>query len=186
MNVYDFDKTIFYPDSSYAFFCFCLKHYPAAFLRTAPQVIGYSLLYAVGAVRTKTLKEQLFSFLRYLPEPREAVEAFWRGSFAGIGEWYLTQKKEDDLIITASPEFLVGVAAERLGVRLIGTRMDIQSGRISGENCHDDEKVNRFREAYPDGEIDEFYSDSLSDTPLAMIAKRAFLVKKGKLSAWPN
>ena len=64
--------------------------------------------------------------------------------------------------------------------------MDIHSGKISGENCHDEEKVRRFYEVYPDGEIDAFYSDSLADTPLASIAKHAFLVKKGIMSAWPN
>ena len=186
MNVYDFDKTIFYPDSSYAFFCYCLKHYPAAVLQTAPQILAYSLLYALGAVRTKALKEKLFSFLRYLPDPQETVDAFWRENFTGIGKWYLAQKMDDDLIITASPEFLVGAAAEKLGVRLIGTRMDIHSGKISGENCHDAEKVSRFYEAYPGEEINAFYSDSLSDTPLALIAKQAFLVKKGELSVWPK
>ena len=186
MNVYDFDKTIFYPDSSAAFFRFCLKRYPSAFLRVAPQIIGYSLLYVFRVIRMKPLKEKLFSFLHYLPEPQDAVNAFWQGNFAGIGSWYLAQKKDDDLIISASPEFLVGAAAEKLGVHLIGTRMDIRSGKISGENCHDEEKVRRFYEAYPGGEIDSFYSDSLSDTPLASIAKHAFLVKKGKLSIWPN
>ncbi len=186
MNVYDFDKTIFYPDSSYAFFRFCLKRYPTAILRTAPQIVGYSLLYTFGMIRTKPLKEKLFSFLRFLPEPDDAVNAFWQENFAGIGSWYLAQKKDDDLIISASPEFLVGAAAEKLGVQLIGTRMDIHSGKISGENCHDEEKVRRFYEVYPDGEIDAFYSDSLADTPLALIAKHAFLVKKGIMSAWPN
>ena len=62
--------------------------------------------------------------------------------------------------------------------------MDIRSGAITGENCHDEEKVRRFREDCPQSEIQEFYSDSRSDAPLARIAERAFLVKKGKLSAW--
>ena len=53
-----------------------------------------------------------------------------------------------------------------------------------GENCHDTEKVRRFRALYPDAEIDEFYSDSLSDSPLAELAGKAFLVKKGRLSEW--
>ena len=186
MNVYDFDKTVFYPDSSYTFFLYCLKHYPAAVLRTAPQIVAASVCYAVKAVETKALKEKVFSFLRYLPEPEKTVEAFWNEHFSGIGTWYLAQKKDDDLIISASPEFLVGAAAERLGVRLLGTRMNIRTGKIDGENCHDAEKVNRFHEAYPNEKIDEFYSDSLPDAPLAAIAKRAFMVKKEKVSAWPD
>ena len=62
--------------------------------------------------------------------------------------------------------------------------MDIRSGRIEGENCHDTEKLRRFRAVFPESKIEEFYSDSLSDAPLAELADRAFLVKKGKLSAW--
>ena len=48
-------------------------------------------------------------------------------------------------------------------------------------NCHGEEKVRRFREVYGDAQIDEFYSDSLHDTPLAKEAKRAFLVKKDEI-----
>ena len=58
------------------------------------------------------------------------------------------QRIKDDLIVTASPEFLVGEAGRRLGVRVIGTRMDVRTGRIEGENCHDEEKVRRFRAAF--------------------------------------
>ena len=97
MNVYDFDKTIFYPDSSYAFFRFCLKRYPTAILRTAPQIVGYSLLYTFGMIRTKPLKEKLFSFLRFLPDfvqakhvglgalGRSAKAAKTAGDFAHVG-----------------------------------------------------------------------------------------------------
>ncbi len=184
MNVYDFDKTIFYPDSSCTFFLYCLKKYPGAVLRVAPGILSASLRYAFGAIPTRELKEKLFAFLRFLPDPEEAVRLFWDEHFSGVGEWYLRQKRKDDLIITASPEFLVAEAAGRLGVSVIGTRMDIRSGAITGENCHDEEKVRRFREDCPQSEIQEFYSDSRSDAPLARIAERAFLVKKGKLSAW--
>ena len=132
------------------------------------------------------MERTFFSFLCKVDDFDEQIEKFWDKHEKRISAWYLAQKKPDDLIISASPEFLVGAAAEKLGVQLIGTRMDIHSGKISGENCHDEEKVRRFYEVYPDGEIDAFYSDSLADTPLASIAKHAFLVKKGIMSAWPN
>ena len=34
------------------------------------------------------------------------------------------------------------------------------------------------------GDIDEFYSDSVSDAPLAKLAKKAFLVEDNKLLPW--
>ena len=42
----------------------------------------------------------------------------------------------------------------------------------------------RFREIFPDGKIGEFYSDSYSDTPLARLAEKAFLVKGDRLLPW--
>ena len=184
MNVYDFDKTVFYPDSSVTFFRYCLRKYPGAVLHDLPGILSAALRYAFGAIGAKALKEKLFAYLRFLPDPVKTVESFWDEHVSGMENWYLEQKRPDDLIITASPEFLVGEAGRRLGVEVIGTRMDIRSGRIEGENCHDTEKVRRFRTVYPDAEIDEFYSDSLSDSPLAELAGKAFLVKKGNLSDW--
>ena len=36
MNCYDFDQTIFFPDSSYLFVMHCLRRYPRAVLRAVP------------------------------------------------------------------------------------------------------------------------------------------------------
>ena len=184
MNVYDFDKTIFYPDSSVTFFRYCFRRFPGAVLRVSPGIVSAGVRYACRTITTKQLKEKLFAFLRFLPEPEQVVKDFWDEHISRIGEWYLSQKKEDDLIITASPEFLVGEAGRRLGVGVIGTRMELRSGRIDGENCHDREKVRRFRAAFPEAEIADFYSDSHSDDPLAEIAANAFLVNKGSLRPW--
>ena len=184
MNVYDFDKTVFYPDSSCMFFLYCLKKHPGAVLRVFPGILSASLRYAFGTIPTKALKEKLFAFLRCLPDAEKTVERFWDEHFSGVEDWYLSRKRSDDLIVTASPAFLVGEAGRRLGVAVIGTQMDIFSGRIEGENCHDEEKVRRFRAAFPDAEIGEFYSDSLSDAPMARLAEKAFLVKRGNVSAW--
>ena len=42
-----------------------------------------------------------------------------------------------------------------------------------------------MREAYPETQIDRFYSDSKSDTPLAKLAQSAFLVTGDEISAFP-
>ena len=62
---------------------------------------------------------------------------------------------------------------------------EIKTGKIIGENCYGEEKVKRFYEAgYNKDSIDEFYSDSLSDSPLADISKTAYIVIKEKLVPW--
>ena len=186
MNTYDFDKTIFYPDSSYCFYLYCLRHYPGAMVKTLPRSVVSGLRYAAGKGNAKALEEQLFSFLPKLPDVDGAVKDFWDENRQRLAKWYLRQKRGDDVIISASPEFLLRPICDELGVRLIGTRMDKHTGKISGENCHDKEKVRRFYECYPDGHSDEFYSDSMSDLPMAEISDRAFMLKKHVISPWPN
>ncbi len=185
MNTYDFDKTIFYPDSSCTFYIYCLKNFPGKVLPTAPRSIAKAAAYKSGRISAKQLKEQLFSFLPKIPDIDAVVARFWEENRWRIAPWYLAQKTGDDLIISASPEFLLEPICRELGVRLIGTRMDKHSGRISGENCHDAEKVRRFRESFPEAATENFYSDSLTDSPMAEIAGRAFIVKKNLVRPWP-
>ena len=186
MNVYDFDQTIFYPDSSYCFLLYCLKKYPGAFAPAVPGFLARGAGKLLGVTSTKRLKEKIFSFVRRVPDVDGELEAFWQCHWDKIQPWYLARRREDDLIISASPDFIVRPAAERLGVRLIATPMDKRTGKIEGRNCHDEEKVRRFQAEYPGAEVEEFFSDSLSDTPMARLAKRAFLVKRGRvLTPWP-
>ena len=186
MNVYDFDQTIYESDSSYHFILYCLKKHPWAVLPVIPGAALLALGYKRGWVGVKRLKQQLFSFLPRLRDPDRTVHDFWREHRKNLQPWYLRQKRTDDVIVSASPEFLLRPIAEKLGVRLIATSMDRRSGRIDGENCHGKEKVRRFFEKFPNAEIEAFYSDSLSDTPLAEQAKKAFLVRRGRLGLWPG
>lgn len=185
MNVYDFDKTITDQDSSFLFVRHILKKYPRVILLNAFGIVSEAVYY----LKTKdpsNMKEQIFKFVRFLPNIEEIVESFWDENWHHIQKWYLDAKKDDDLIISASPDFLVRPAAERLGVSLIATPMSPVSGSIQGINCKGSEKVRRFNQEYPEQHIDNFYSDSLSDSPMARKAERAWLVNCGNLSLWPD
>lgn len=186
MNVYDFDKTVFYPDSSACFFLYCLRKHPLKVIPVLPKSLVVFLRYKRGHCGAGALKEQLFSYLPKIGDVDGLVRRFWSSHKKGLLPWYLRQKRGDDLIISASPEFLLRPIARELGVRLIATRMDEKTGRIRGENCHDTEKVTRFLAAYPGERIEAFYSDSLSDAPLAALAEEAWLVDKGALTPWPK
>lgn len=186
MNTYDFDKTIFYPDSSACFVRFCLRRHPAAVLPTLPRSLYMAFRYMRGKVSAKALKEQIFSFLPAIGDIDGTVRAFWEMNEKRLGAWYLAQKESTDLILSASPRFLLEPVCERLRVKLIATEMDKLTGRIRGANCHDAEKVRRFRALFPDAHTEAFYSDSLTDSPMAEIADRAYLVKKHRLFPWPG
>ena len=113
------------------------------------------------------------------------MEAFWETHIRKIKPFYPAQQREDDVIISASPLFLLQPACDRLGIRcLMASNVDPHTGVYDGINCHGEEKVRRFREKYGNCEIDEFYSDSYSDTPLAKVAKKAFIVKGDTLTEW--
>ena len=64
---------------------------------------------------------------------------------------------------------------------LIASGIDPATGLFEGANCRGEEKVRRFREQYPEGVIDEFYTDSKADLPLARIARKAFAVDGEKV-----
>ena len=188
MNTYDFDKTIFYPDSSETFVKWYLAHHPAELITWAPRMLVIGILYALHIIPTQKMKEHAFSFLRHVKDIDAVMQKFWDEHEYKIADWYKAHHKSDDVIISASPEFVVKPMADRLGVALIATRMDKRTGKISGANCHGEEKVRRFYEVYPGAVTEEFYSDSMSDTPMAKIAQKAFLiVNKGQTPIpWPN
>ncbi len=187
MNVYDFDGTLFFPDSSYCFVVYCLRHYPRAVLPSLPGAALLGAKHLLNQIETKELKEQIFSFLSRLDDVDRIVAEFWQENEGRIVSWYLEQKQEDDVILSASPEFLLRPITEKLGVHLICTRMDRHTGLIIGNNCHDAEKVCRFLKEYPGVQPDAFYSDSLSDSPMAWYSQSAWLVKsEAEMVPWPE
>lgn len=184
MNVYDFDNTILRGDSTARFVGYCMLHYPAIWADFPGQAIN-GLLFLLKLREKQVFKQRMLRFLARIPDVDAAVSAFWEKNFCRVKPFYRQTRRPDDAVISASPEFLILPACERLGIAsVMGSPVDKRSGRFSGKNCHGAEKVRRFRERYPDGEIDDFYSDSYSDDPLARIARRAFLVKGDRLLPW--
>lgn len=187
MNVYDFDKTIYQKDSTAEFYKFCLKKYPSVY-RGVPEVLLYGLGFVLNIVEKKEFKSRLFKFFTMLPDAKRAVSEFWDENLRDIKQFYLKNQKNDDIIISASPRIILEEACNRLGIsRLICTETDFNTGRIIGENCYGEEKVFRFEKAgFKKEDIDEFYSDSLSDSPVARLAKRAYLVDGENLTEWKS
>lgn len=184
MNVYDFDGTIYHGETSRDFFFFCLKRYPKV-KRYIPKILFYGLAYWLRFISKTKFKQKFYTFLQGVSNIDYAVERFWKRKEEKIHKWYLEKKQPTDIIISASPEFMLRPIAQRLGVeRVMGTKIDKHTGYLYGDNCHGSEKVRRFRELYPDANIEEFYSDMYSDSPLAKIADKAYLVKGEKLKDW--
>ena len=192
MNVYDFDNTIYDGDSTVDFVWYCMGRYPKVRKYFFPIIFDCARL-GLHAISKDEFKARLYRFLAFIDDVDEAVNDFWDGHRQNIQKWYLDQKRSDDLIISASPEFLLEGVSKELGVSLIASLVDKDTGKLLGPNNSNEAKVKRFTEKYGDGLdagaplagiIEEFYSDSDNDLPMARLADKAFKVKHGKVAPW--
>lgn len=186
MNVYDFDKTLYPRDSTLEFYLTSLLRHPS-FLLDLPRTAMAFLRHKRGRITTQELREISLSSFRRLRDPAAAAERFWKKRKHRLLPYYAAIRRSDDVVISASPEFLLRPIAREAGFgRLIASRFDPKVGRYEGERCYGESKPGYFREVFPEGKIEAFYSDSLSDTPMARLAAEAYLIKRGKPTPWPK
>lgn len=180
MNGYDFDKTIYDGDCLVDFYFYTIIRRPFM-LFVLPVHFVMLLFYYVRVISKKRIKELMLFHLRFFKNKQKLIKNFWKGHIFKIKVWYLNQKREDDIIITASPEFLVKPVCVKLDVNnIIGTKMSLNTQKISGKNCYGKEKLVRFKKQFPDTQLKTFYSDSLSDMPMMEFADKGILVKGDK------
>ncbi len=186
MNLYDFDETIYDGDSTRDFVLYCYRHYPRTW-RYVPRQLAAVAAYMAGKIDKTTFKERYFSMFAAVPDIDAAIEAFWDTHEDRIMRYYPRQARQDDVVISASPAFIVAPLCKRLGLtHVIASDVNKYTGHFLSENCYGAEKVRRFVEAgFDPAEVEHVYSDSLSDTPIAELGKEAHIVlKNGTLSAW--
>ena len=187
MNVYDFDGTIFYSDCSIGFALWCMKRHPKLLFNWFPGVMIDLVRYKTGKIPNYLMQRRMFSYLTKIDDFDVQIERYWDKYEKRISAWYLAQKKADDLIISASPACIIGPIAERLGVNYIATEYDREYGIFLNNLMYAKEKARYiFDHGFP--VIDNFYSDSLADTPLALCAEKAHLVSNNAstVSDWPD
>jgi phosphoserine phosphatase len=183
-NVYDFDKTIYKRDSTFEFYRFCVSRHPVILVEI-PVVFLYAILFTFQLCSMTVFKEKFFRFLRHLDSVDELAREFWKANRENIADFYKKGRREDDVVISASPEFLLQPVCGILKIEnLIASRVDKNTGLFAGENCWGEEKLRRLREEMPDVTVGEFYSDSISDAPLAGIAEKAYIVQHGRIIPW--
>ena len=187
MNVYDFDGTIFPTDCSIDFFVWCMKRHPKLCFTFAPKVIINLIKRKMGKMPEYLMQREFFCYLTLIDDFDEQIERYWDKNENKIAPWYLKQKRPDDLIISASPDCIIGPIANRLGVNFMATEFNRKYGVFLNNLMYAQEKARYiFDHGFP--KIDNFYSDSLADTPLALCAEKAYLVKNKAQTVvdWPE
>lgn len=183
IKVYDFDKTIYAGDSMLDFYIFNLKRQPSL-IRFLPGQIWHSFLFMLKLESRTAAKTHFFRYVRGLTDIDKRVTDFWAGYITKLKPWYTGKDHAQDVILTASPEFLIAPVAHTLQVqKLIATKMNPLTGEIDGLNCHGVEKVSRLLKELPDSTVEEAYGDRNSDMPVLKLAKKPFLVTNDKIVA---
>lgn len=182
MDIYDFDGTLYNGDSTADFLRFCTARHPRILLTLPRTALAAFECLGLKWISKTEFKEMLYHFLPLVPDIECEVERFWDANEAKItGPCH---PKPGDLVISASPEFLLKPMCDKRGLQLMASPVDPHTGRTLGPNCSDEEKVHRFREAFPNTSVTRFFSDSHNDDPMAALAQEAFMVKGGSLHPW--
>ena len=180
INGYDFDKTIYNGDSSVDFYMFCLKKNKKVLLMLPIQIYGL-ILYVLGIIEKTKFKEYVFSFLKKIDNVDSYVKEFWKLNEKKIKDWYLSQKEKTDIIVSASPEFLLKPLEKKYKFKVIASKVNKKTGKFDGKNCYGYEKANRVKKEIKNVKLKSFYSDSMSDKPMMDMSDNAYLVNKNKI-----
>lgn len=185
MNVYDFDNTLYKGESVLHFFFFYIRKTPYL-LKFIPKVFYALIKYKMGKVTVEQALQDYAPFVeeyfKNIPDIRADSVEFWDKHMDRIKPFYKDIQRDDDVIVTASPECTMEEICKRLGIKhCVGSVIDEESGKIT-RLCMRSRKVPAFLEAFPDAEIENFYTDSpKNDAPLIKLAKNAYQVKGDKI-----
>lgn len=178
MNIYDFDNTIFKGDSSVKFIKYSLIRHPFLVIKSSIK----ALIAVIKKESFDIVKSELFSFVKDINKFDIYMDKFINKNIKNIKEFYLERKREDDVIISASFDFIIERFCNKLNIKyVISSKYDVSKGIIIGKNCKGEEKVKQLYLYFKDPVINEAYSDSLSDIPMLKLGKKAYLVKGNNL-----
>ena len=186
MNVYDFDNTIYDGESCFDLFLFYLRRRPGLLL-LLPKVVYAFAKYKRGKVTADDFltvyAPQVEQMLREIPDVQGDMRAFWDTHEKKIKPFYAELRRPDDLLITAGPDFSVREICRRLSIEhFLASRVDLTTGKIEHFNLRE-RKIEAFRQAYPDAQIDSVYTDSPeNDRFLIELARQAYYVKGSKIT----
>lgn len=186
MRVFDFDNTIYDGESGMDLFLYFFKKDPKGLLKYTPKFFEGFVKYKRGKITIDEVMEDYGVILKeYCGQVQDVFgefETFWDQNMEKVKSFYYEMQDENDIIVSACPVCLLKIACDRIGIKhYIGSDVDPINGEIKNV-CYKDKKVEAFRREYGDAEIDEFYTDSMSDKPMMDISRNVFMVDGDKIT----
>ena len=182
MNLYDFDKTVYYKDCTVEFWKYCLGRKPYLILGLPVQAMGF-IAYKLKIKPKEHFKSAFLFFIKHFKDLNAELERFWDREEKNICRHFKDMLCPEDVIVSASPEFLVAPMAKRLGVQCLASPVDTKTAKFTAPNCKGEEKVRRLAEIGVSS-AEKAFSDSESDTPMLSLAKEAYVIKNTSLSEY--
>lgn len=184
-NLYDFDKTILNKDGSRAFFFYLLRQKPILFWKFFVMLF-LCLFYVLKIIRIERLKEYLLSPLSHFKDREKVLKEFAEKEKKNCNVYYLKQMRDDDVVCSASAEFLVKALMFEINPKatVIGSNISLKTLKYveGAKNCKGPNKIEIMKERFKTNSLfcKNAYSDSLSDRFMFDIAEQAFLIVKNK------
>lgn len=174
LSVFDFDGTLTRHDSFVPFLRFAFGR--GEFLRRIFKLVIPSLRYIAKGMTRDELKARLIStFLTGVEakwvgqKAEEFCHLIWPRLMRPSGLRSVAEELASGAEVTlcsASPALVLRPFASRLGIKLIGTELEVQdgllTGRILGDNCRCENKVRRLEAVY--GPLTEYRLRAWGDT----------------------
>jgi phosphatidylglycerophosphatase C len=188
LALFDFDGTITTKDTLFDFikFSFGKQRLIKGIIYLSPILA----LYTTNFVDNNLAKQYLFKYffsgisieeLKYLGNryTNERINKIIRPESIERINWH-KKNNHQITIVSASLEYWLMPWCEKMGLKLISTKLEIIdskfTGNYFGKNCHGKEKVNRIKEIYDLNKFDLIYAygDSLGDKQMLEIANKTF------------
>lgn len=186
MNVYDFDNTIYSGETLVDFISYYIKTDPAIW----PHVPKLLWIYCKDIFHLFTVEDAVRAYASFLETYyvkkigtlADDVQQFWDKNEKKIKPFYDKIRKEDDVIVSGTTDFLLEEICRRKGIRhYISSSIDPQTGKFT-QLCFLENKVKLFYERYPGAQIDAFYTDSMNDRAMMDISQHVFFVKGNQIT----
>lgn len=178
VNVYDFDETICFKDSTLGFWKYCIKKKPIILICIPLQALSI-ILYKLGITKDISL---FYIFLKFLKEDTKYIQEFCDIQIQNMCKWYIEQKQPTDVIVSASPEFLIKELCGRLGVRYVASQVDYKTGKYSKLPCKGKQKPIQFYEKFKNEIVNKSYGNAKSDIYMIKAGKEGYMVKNQSIS----